>query len=202
MRYETDHKERSRERILHSAAKELRRRGLDVVRVTDVMTAAGMTNGGFYKHFENKEHLAREAVTRALAEVAGDLLRQVEGLPRGEALAKVIALYLSEEHLDHPDSGCAIAALGTEIARLPGPAKSAVSDAIDEYGNRLRHLMPGETDGERQSAFLVLFSSMAGCVMAARTHADRGRQRQILASARSFFVQSFCGNRSIGEVQP
>jgi TetR/AcrR family transcriptional repressor of nem operon len=81
----------------------------------------------------------------------------------------------------HPDLGCALAALGTEMARMAPDTKAAVSKALDAYADRLSYLMPGKTRAQRQAAFLVLFPSMAGCIMTARAHADRECQLQILA---------------------
>jgi TetR/AcrR family transcriptional repressor of nem operon len=95
----------------------------------------------------------------------------------------------------HPDLGCALAAMGTEMARMPRGMKLAVSKALDAYAERLDFLMPGETAAQRSAAFLVLFPSMAGCITAARAHASKERQRQILAAGRSFFERSFCGEQ-------
>jgi TetR/AcrR family transcriptional repressor of nem operon len=193
MRYSVHHKEHSRARILNAAAKQFRAQGGETVRVTDVMKAAGLTHGGFYKHFADKDQLLREAVETALEEIAVHLKEVARGLSRPEALRKVIATYLSEEHMLHPDLGCALAALGTEMARMPPEMKLAVSRALDAYAERLDFLMPGETADQRRAAFLVLFPSMAGCIMAARAHANRERQAQILSAGRAFFDAAFCG---------
>jgi len=158
------------------------------------MQATGMTNGGFYKHFENKVELVVEALRRALTELAESLITRVQGMPRREALRSVIEFYLSEEHLRHPEHGCAIAALGSEIARMPPHGKRSVSGALETYGKRLSPLMPGESDEHRHTAFRVLFSSMAGCLTAARAEANKQKQRTLLQAGRSFFVQAFCGS--------
>ncbi len=200
MRYAIDQKERSRERILDVAAKQFRAQGGEAVRVSDVMRAAGLTHGGFYKHFADKDQLFREAVQTALGQVAAQLKELAGSLPRREALRRVIAAYLSEEHMMHPDLGCALAALGTELARMPAAMKAAVSEALDAYADRLDFLMPGESAGQRRAAFLVLLPSMAGCIMAARAHASRERQLQILAAGRAFFEQAFCSEAGPGFV--
>lgn len=133
-----------------------------------------------------------EAIRCALAEVAEQLVSTVQGLPRREALKAVIEFYLSEEHLRHPEHGCAIAALGSELARMPQRMKRRVSRALRAYEERLLPLMPGDSEEQRNTAFRVLFSSMAGCLTAARAEADEQKRREILAAGRSFFVQSFC----------
>jgi TetR/AcrR family transcriptional repressor of nem operon len=196
MRYGVNHKRRSRARILDSAAQQFRANGREAVRVADVMQAAGLTPGGFYKHFADKDQLFREAVKTSLEQTANAMKAVAQGVSRPEALKKVIATYLSEEHMSHPDFGCALAALGTEMARTPPEMKRAISEGLDAFASRLDFLMPGETAAQRRAAFLVLFPSMAGCIMAARAHADKDRQRQILSAGRAFFGQAFCGNQS------
>lgn len=198
MRYAADHKDQSRQRILNVAAKQFRAKGAENVHVADVMKAAGLTHGGFYKHFLNKDQLLQEAVQEAIAQIAEQFSKIAGSLTRKEALKQVIATYLSEEHMQHPDLGCALAAMGTEMARMPRGMKLAVSKALDAYAEQLDFLMPGETAGLRRDAFLVLFPSMAGCIMTARAHASESRQREILAAGRAFFAHAFCGDRAPG----
>jgi len=193
MRYELGHKDKSRALIVRSAATQLRSKGVEAVRLADMMRAAGMTNGGFYKHFGSKDEIVVEAIGSALMEVAEQLTSKVQTLRRREALRRVIEFYLSEEHLKHPEQGCAIAALGSELARMPRQMKRRVSDALHAYEERLSSLMLGDSDEQRHKAFLVLFSSMAGCLTAARAEADEQKRSKILAAGREFFVQSFCG---------
>jgi len=192
MRYDVKHKEESRDRILSAAGRSFRASGTESVRVSDVMQSVGMTHGGFYKHFANKEQLIHEAIETALTEVSSALTKLTQGMSRNEALRAVINFYLSEDHMLHPDLGCALAALGTEMARMAPETKAAVSKALDAYADRLSYLMPGKTRVQQQAAFLVLFPSMAGCIMTARAHADRECQLQILAGGRAFFAQAFC----------
>jgi TetR/AcrR family transcriptional repressor of nem operon len=196
MRYAADHKDQSRERIINVAARQFRAKGSENVRVADVMKAAGLTHGGFYKHFSNKDQLLQEAVEEALTQIAAQLRKLADILSRPEALKLVIARYLSEGHMQHPELGCALAAMGTEMARMPRGMKLGISKALDAYADRLDFLMPGETAGQRRAAFLVLFPSMAGCIMAARAHASKERQKQILAAGRTFFEQAFCGEEA------
>ncbi len=195
MRYRPTHKQEIRQRILEVAASQFRSNGSEAVRVADVMQAAGLTHGGFYKHFEDKDQLLREAVSTALDQVATRLRDMVRNLSRREALRKVIATYLSEEHMLRPDLGCALAAMGTELARMPLAMKSAVGEALDAYADRLDFLMPGATASQRRSAFLVLFSSMAGCIMSARAHPNQETRIQMLAAGRAFFEQAFCSEQ-------
>ena len=197
MRYSAEHKDETRERILRSAASQFRSDGTTGVSVADVMEAAGMTHGGFYKHFKGKEQLLSSAIEVALSDMSANIERMTTGLSRQDALTAVIDFYLSDEHVRHPELGCALAALGTEMARLPRRVKSQVSRALDSYASRLDFLMPGANEEERRSAFLVLFPSMAGCIMTARAYADGNRRGQILSGARAFFIRAFSGDASM-----
>jgi len=159
-----------------------------------VMEAAGLTHGGFYKHFADKDQLLQEAVANAIAKVATQIEALTQDLPRAEALSKVISFYLSEEHLRNPELGCALAALGTELGRMPQAMKKEVSKALDAHADRLDFLLPGSSPQQRRAGFLVLFPAMAGCMIAARAYGSRQRQQQILSAGRMFFQQAFCGD--------
>jgi TetR/AcrR family transcriptional regulator, transcriptional repressor for nem operon len=159
-----------------------------------MMQAAGMTNGGFYKHFDSKGEIVVEAIHSALNDVAIQLTSRVQGLPRQQALRAVIESYLSEEYLMHPEHGCAMAALDSELARMPLQLRRRVNDGLDAYEEHLSPLMPGDSDEQRHTAFVVLFSSMAGCLTAARAAADREERSRILAAGRRFFVRAFSGS--------
>lgn len=197
MRYDDNHKAESKRKILRTAAREFRRHGTEQVRIADVMEAAGMTHGGFYRHFAGKDELLVESLAAALKETSGELQRLAgNGMPRSAALKRVIEHYLSEEHLEHPDSGCALAAVGTEIARLPKKHRLIVEQALDNYADQLNNLMPGADEAERRSAFNILFPSMAGCLMTARAHVSPERSRELLAAGRQFFIGAFCGRET------
>jgi len=192
VRYDENHKEESRKKILLTAAREFRRHGAERVRIGDVMQAAGLTHGGFYRHFPDKDQLLVEAMSTALAEVSEQLQALTKDLPRHIALRKVIDYYLSEAHLQHPGSGCALAALGTDMGRLPRKSRLILEKTFQQYSDRLSPLMPGSDDAARRSAFDVLFPGMAGCLMGARAQASSDRRRALLEAARHFYIQAFC----------
>ena len=68
---------RHREEIVAAASRLFRERGIDGVSVPEIMGAAGMTHGGFYRPFDSKEHLAALAAARAVQ----DQGRRVAGVP-------------------------------------------------------------------------------------------------------------------------
>src|SRR5262244_1986400 len=100
---------KTRERIVTAAAAEFRQHGIAATGLADLMKAAGLTHGGFYRHFASKDQLVAEATTAAL-----DAL--LEGMAAHPTVSAAVAAYLSTRHRDNPASGCPLAALGGELA--------------------------------------------------------------------------------------
>ena len=200
MRYSEGHKASTRNGIVLAASREFRRKGASAVSVADIMKAEGLTHGGFYRHFKDKDALLIESVETALREVSDQLCEMTANSVGSEALKRVITFYLSEAHVEHPERGCAFAALGAELARYPKRCRAPIARALDQYRSRLQSLLPGRTEDERKASFEVLFPSMAGCLTAARAQVDPERRREILERARDFFINTFCSRQfSSGE---
>lgn len=165
MRQSREETAESRTRIVRAAARLFRRNGLEATTVADVMQAAGLTHGGFYRHFASKDALAAAAVAEAFKERNHSLCP--EGLPpEPSALSNYIASYLSLSHIEHPEVGCPIAALASEAAHGPPALQSALADGTD----RLVNLLAGAAVGDalaRERAMRVL-ASMVGAVAIAR----------------------------------
>jgi len=120
MPWPKDHKAKTRQRIVETAAVAFRDRGVDSVGIDEIMAAAGLTRGGFYAHFASKEELLEAALAFAGAETIARLSNaKAEGAGAGDLLA-VVDAYLSEPHAAHREHGCPVAALGPEIARADG----------------------------------------------------------------------------------
>jgi len=202
MRYSEGHKASTRSGIVQTAAREVRRKGASAVSVADIMKAEGLTHGGFYRHFKDKDALLIAAVETALGEVGDQLCQMTATLSRAQALERVITFYLSEAHLEHPERGCAFAALGAELARYPKRCRAPIARALDQYRSQLQALLPGKTDDERKACFDVLFPSMAGCLTAARAQVDPDRRKEILGHAREFFIKLFCNGQFSLEKDP
>ena len=178
MRMSQAEKERSRERIVASAARLIRERGLAGASVGEIMQAAGMTHGGFYKHFDSKEALAEAAIAAAFAEFTSLL---DSGDPAAAA-RKYGDLYLSADHLSHPERGCPVATLGQEIARERGDLKSAFSAHVVALVDRLARAAPGAAKARRRAAYRK-FSMLVGAIVIARA-CDAATGRAVLDAAR------------------
>lgn len=190
MRYDPEHKTRTRDRIVRNASRKLRTEGLSGSGVATVMKASGLTVGGFYKHFRSKDELLAEAIAQAFSD-SEKVYSFLQNVPREDRWKEIVRLYLSPEHCDHPDTGCPVAALAPEIARAKLGVKKRISGLMKERTERWVEFMPGRTTTERERNFFVIFSAMVGAVSVARILTERADRERVLASVRDHLLHSF-----------
>src|SRR5919197_5358624 len=190
MRYSPQHKAQSHEKILSVAARSFREHGGDSSGIGRGVKKVGLTKGGFYRHFKSKDDLFVEAVARALSEMGKGMLEVSRSAPEGQALRAIIERYLSERHASSPGAGCALAALGPELARKPVGVRRRIEASLEAYRERLLPFMPGQTREEKLAKIRLLFSSMAGVLMMARVTSAPQMREPMLTEARKFFIKS------------
>jgi TetR/AcrR family transcriptional repressor of nem operon len=181
MRHSREDKAASHERIVATAAARIRESGTDQPGVAEIMRAAGLTHGGFYKHFASRDELIVEAVEHAISETESrvhELMATAE-----DPLAAWADVYLSVEHREDPATGCAVAALGTDIHRVGGPAQEAYRAQVDRYLAHLQQLLEGDDETTRRRATLTL-SAMVGAMLLARALGPTPRSDEILRDVR------------------
>jgi TetR/AcrR family transcriptional repressor of nem operon len=183
--------ERTRRRILGAASAAFREQGIDRVGVRDIMKRAGLTRGGFYFHFADKDALLNEALREAALESAAEYVSRADSAPEGKKLQALIEGYLSAEHRDHPEAGCVVSALASEAGRGNAKRRAAFTSAIATILGRVAAYLPGEIPERRFLRAGLLMSSMAGVLMVSRVLADRSRSDALLAAARKFYSESF-----------
>jgi len=173
MRKSREEAAETRKRIVRAAARKFREQGIVATGLADVMKAAGLTHGGFYKHFASKDQLVAEATTVAL-----DTL--LEGMAAHPTVNAAVAAYLSTRHRDNPASGCPLAALGSELARSDKKAREAGTAGFV----RLVDILAGKagTADARQRA-LVAAATMIGAVTMSRVVTDPGLSAEMLRAA-------------------
>ncbi len=113
----------NRIRIVETASELFRERGYDGVGVAELMSAAGLTHGGFYKHFGSKADLMAEAMSCGF-------MRSAESTA-GVNREKFIEYYLSRQHRDDMGKGCVMSALGTDTARQSESIKATFAAGIE-----------------------------------------------------------------------
>ena len=116
-RTDPSRKEATHERIVDAAARAIRRSGYDGTGVADIMKDAGLTHGGFYAHFNSREAMLAEAADRAGADTVATMTRVADAAAPDQALQAIIRAYLSKAHVEAVETGCAVAALGSEMRR-------------------------------------------------------------------------------------
>lgn len=190
MRYRPEHKVEVHQQLVKDASRRVRAEGLNGAAVSTVMRDAGLTHGGFYKHFESKDELLLESLRAAFAEIADTLARVAKQAPPGEAWKAIVKTYLRPEMCEHPEHGCPLPMLAPELARVDPAMKAPVVAELVKYKNRMQPFMPGRRTADKERAFFAVFSTMIGTIALARLLPPPVRTK-VLVSARDFLLQRF-----------
>ena len=191
MRYAPEHKLEIHQKIVKDASRRVRAEGLSGAAVSAVMKDAGMTHGGFYKHFGSKDDLLLESLREGFREIEDALAHAAEQSPSGEAWKAIVRTYLSLDLCEHPERGCPLAALAPELARADKRMKPQIVAELVNYKSRMVPFMPGRQTADKERAFFAIFSAMIGAVAIARLLPDRTMREKVLASTRDFLLRSF-----------
>ncbi|HTB95730.1 MAG TPA: TetR/AcrR family transcriptional regulator [Terracidiphilus sp.] len=192
MRYRPEHKAAVHQKIVKDASRRVRAEGLNGAAVAAVMRDTGLTHGGFYKHFENKDELLLESLREAFRDFGGTLVRVAEEAETEAPWRAIVKSYLTLKYCEHADRGCPLTALAPEMARADQSMRSQILSELVTYKNRLVPFMPGRGTADKEQAFFVIFSTMMGAVEIARLLPQRGgAQEKVLASTREFLLRSF-----------
>ncbi len=175
---------RHHEEIVAKAATMLRERGIDGLSVADLMQAAGLTHGGFYRHFASKEALVAEATTAAFASIAERIERDVSKAGPESALRDYIADYLSLGHVAKPAAGCPIAAYGTDVARQDASVREAYAQGLERICSAIAGCFADSPAQSRRLAREII-SIMVGAVVTARATGDQQLTKSYLTAARA-----------------
>lgn len=161
-------KEATHDRIVDAAARAIRRSGYKGTGVADIMKDAGLTHGGFYAHFSSRDAMLAEAADRAGSESVVMMERIAARLPPQQALPAMLQAYLSKEHLEGIETGCATAALGSEMPRQAPEVRRAATRRIKEMIDLVaRHSPDWGQPGAHERA-LVTVATMVGALVLAR----------------------------------
>ena len=170
VRYTKEHKQETRQRIIATAGRRLKRDGIDGSGVATLMKDAGLTNGAFYTHFASKDDLVATAIADQLHTLHANIVAQAEPGPAG--LEQVVRWYLSAQHRDDPD-GCPNAALLDEIGRSPDAIRQAYTDGVLVVIDGLAARMAPEDPLSARVKALSLLGLMAGTLQLSRALTDR-----------------------------
>lgn len=167
MRVSRDQAEKNRQTVINVASQLFREHGFDGIGLKDLMKAAGLTQGAFYKQFESKDDLAAQASERALESATGRWSAAAAANPK-DPLGAVIAFYLSMGHRAERMDGCPIVALGSDAARQGSDVKASFEAGIREYLELLGSWV-GDAGGDEPSGkAMAILSTMVGAVVLSR----------------------------------
>jgi TetR/AcrR family transcriptional repressor of nem operon len=182
MRHSKAEKAKTHERIVAIASKRFREEGLAGIGIADLMKDAGLTVGGFYKHFKSRDALVAEAVGSALELWK----RQVDAAASGDppvSYQSLVDEYLSEAHRNHPGTGCPVGALAGDLARTDRRTRALVSrkvrDNIELLATLIRNTNKADSHRARAQAVLT-YCALVGAIGMARAVSDEELSREIL----------------------
>jgi TetR/AcrR family transcriptional repressor of nem operon len=182
-------KAKTHKRIVSIASKKFREKGLAGFGIAELMKEAGLTVGGFYKHFDSRDDLVAEAVNSAF----GGWQRRTDASKSGGSPVSVDRLideYLSETHRDNPGSGCAFSALAPEIARSDKRTRSLTSEQVRRDFQLIATLLPGRDRRTARSRAILIISALVGALSMARAVSDEALSREILGTVREVLKHS------------
>lgn len=194
MPYSKAHKAQTRARIVEAATRAFREEGIGGVAIPALMQRAGLTHGGFYAHFTNKDDLVAAACDAGYAESIARLQRRAARLAHDDVLPSLIKSYLTPAHRDSPASGCTIAALAEDVTHAPQDVREAFTRGLASYAEQLGAYLPiaiAATPDQQTDAALILLGGMAGALLLARAVNDPEMSERILTAARDFYMHTF-----------
>jgi TetR/AcrR family transcriptional repressor of nem operon len=176
----------NRDSVIETASRLFRQHGFDGIGLKDVMEAAGLTQGAFYKQFTSKQDLIAQASGRAF-ERAGQRLTTAAEKNAGDPRGEVISFYLSTRHRDEQLDGCPAAALGADAARQSAEVKASFEAGMLAYLRMLDN-WTGKKDGPPSEGALATLSTMVGAIVLARAVNDTALSEGLLKAAANSIV--------------
>lgn len=174
-------KAENHERIVKVAAGVFRELGIEGIGLADLMQSAGLTHGGFYRHFDSRDDLVAQAVERALKDSSA-VADAIAAHPRS-TIASLVDAYLSQAHRDNVASSCAVTALANDVARSTDRVRTAYSHQVVHYVDMIMKLIEPMPQKKRRAAALSALATLVGAVAMARAVNDDELSREILKSA-------------------
>ena len=184
MRYSKEHKQETHARIVKKAATRLREKGAHGIGVADLMKDAGLTHGGFYAHFDSREALVIEAFNYAM-DRANERWRKVTAeVPPEKRLATIVDGYLSAVHRDDPGQGCAVPALGAEIARESPKTRKAFALKLDQMIDMITDQIQDVPRKTARKQAMATLATMLGTIVMSRIAGNGEMSDEILSAGR------------------
>jgi TetR/AcrR family transcriptional regulator, transcriptional repressor for nem operon len=174
----------TRERIVKAAAREFNESGIQSTGLTEIMAAAGLTHGGFYKHFSSKDQLVAEAVEAALERIADSM----QSPKANRSLEETVGEYLSKKHRDNSEEACPLASLGSELRHSGQDTRRLASKGVEQIitiiASHLSELPPKEAKARAHA----IVAAMVGGMMLSRIVTDPKLSDSLLRDTKAFVL--------------
>src|SRR3984957_15841027 len=181
MGYSKSDKAETHTRIVRAAAKRFRERGLEGIGVADVMKEAGVTVGGFYKHFGSRDEMAVEALATAFKDL--DVWEE-----HTADMAQLLQNYLTEAHRDAPGTGCAMGALLGDMTRGSKSARALYTARVKRSLAFSSALLPSSQRSDKRRRAVLILSALLGAINLSRSVSDPNLSREILREVREELI--------------
>ena len=185
MRKSKEEAAETRARIIRKASKEFNQHGIAGTGLADVMKSAGLTHGGFYKHFQSKDELVAEALERSLEKS----FQAMEHVADEGAIAEVVNEYLSSVHRDDFDNACPLPALGTELWRAGGKTRQKASEGVLRFVSLVEKHLKGLPAKDRKARAHAIVAALVGSMMLSRIVTDSKLSDRFLRDTRDFVLR-------------
>lgn len=185
MRYQADHKEKTRALILAEACRAIRKDGAHSVSLASVMKGVGLTHGGFYAHFSSRDDMLAAAIQQTFGDSRDRWAHETLDRSARDGLVDYIDWYLSKAHRDNRDNGCVIAAIGGELSQLAPACQQAFADGTRRLVTLIAaHIARLPRDNADELAQSIM-SELVGALVLARIERDPRRSDVILEATRN-----------------
>jgi TetR/AcrR family transcriptional repressor of nem operon len=184
MRYSREHKLETHARIVKKASVRLREKGAHGVGVADLMKDAGLTHGGFYAHFDSREALVVEAFAYAMDRSTERWRKLAEQTPPDKRLSAIVDGYLTPVHRDDPGHGCAVPALGAEIARESPKTRKAFAAKLEQMVDMIAAQIPDVPRKSARKQAMAALATMMGTLVLARVAGNGEFSEEFLSAGR------------------
>lgn len=179
----------TRRRIVDLAARAFRRNGIAATGVAEIMAAAGLTHGGFYRHFGSKDQLVAEACSAGL----GSMVESYRSASDGgrDVFVERLQSSLTPASRDDRSGGCPLVAMGSELVRGDVATRRAAASGFRELVDEIARWLPAESGREARDDAIAVLTGMIGALTMSRVVDDAGLSARILRVGRAELASHF-----------
>jgi TetR/AcrR family transcriptional repressor of nem operon len=179
----------TRRRIVKAAAAEFRRNGIHATGLADLMAAAGLTQGGFYRHFRSKDHLVAETCAVGLEGIVAVTDAAADDADGRGGFEAIVERYLSPDHCGDQAGCCLLVALGSELAHGDEEARAVASEGFQRLAEVIAKQFPHMTAETARARAIFALSAMIGAATMARMVPDPDLSAEILRNTREYLIK-------------